>query len=259
MGIWEALSRVLNLRTAIIVIGSSVVASLLMTSALADRVGAPHLTFLWGAFLFCTLVYLAVVLFIVRALMRDGGSVGATQRHNLNEGPMMVWPQIVRRWRGLGFGSSATYAMAVALSLLGLFVVGLFWTLPKAYPSKSELETVKGKVDKVDMQHWRVVFRIKGREEIFHYSQKSGEMSRVGRAIESAQEVEVGVAREERGSRRVVTVLSVRADGVVVRSEQDVARAWMEDNWNMRWIGAPLAMALFGTLAAVLFALARVK
>jgi hypothetical protein len=154
--------------------------------------------------------------------------------------------------------NNRTKLLLVAFGLLCLGLVGIYVGLDptRGLPSESSLVAAEGSATWHREDRHGVLFGLEGHETGFRYLSKGNASGQVAAALGSPNGGLVRVLYDsespggpiyDRG--KYFTVFSVSVDGVPIRSYQQVADAWSDDNRIGYWGG------LVSILASVAFAL----
>lgn len=160
-----------------------------------------------------------------------------------------VWlAGLPRDWRTL----AAT--AAVGFVLTALFVCLALQGDTYGLPDRANLKKLQGTLSHVAKNKYDVVFRLEPWKATFEYPAKARALARVAAALREGAAASVlvnGATFVNDGAQRM-TIFALTVDGEIVRSFDEVERAWRADNRVFHWLTAVFGSATLA-LAATAF------
>ena len=151
------------------------------------------------------------------------------------------------------------FVLAAGLFLVGLLSLAASVSESVPFPDASKALRVSGEIRDLKAHLWETTFRMSGRLELFVYPAKMGELGSVTAALETAKNLDVLAVPRHRNqvsdepNDKRLEVISIVADGKIVRSVTKSNASWDQDNEMLKWIAGPAVAILFWFIAYIAF------
>lgn len=138
---------------------------------------------------------------------------------------------------------------ALAALGAGLFVYLLAQGEAGGLPERTQLRELQGVVRAVKKNKYDVEFELAPAKAVFEYPSKARALTAVAAALHEGAQATVLVDGSKFVDDRTTTatIFALTIDGKVIRSFDDVDRAWRADNRNAMWLVGAIALALAAT------------
>jgi|CXWL01.1.fsa_nt_gi hypothetical protein len=154
-------------------------------------------------------------------------------------------------------GAPEDWRILAAVSALSFLLAGFFIYLlaqgeANGLPQQAHLRELQGAVKTVTRNKYDVEFQLAPWKTVFEYPSKARALADVATALREGGEATVLVdgSKFADGEEKRATIFGLALNGKVIRSFDDVDKAWRADNRNAIWlVGAfvPIALALAAT------------